>query len=337
MKPFVRGAVTSGAGALLVGASLAILNVTGVSGAQIPSDGGGVRHDSKTSVKCDKSTQCFTVDNSGTGTGIYAVGSTAGVEGEDTGTGGTGVFGQGGTGNSYRIPTGVVGVDDNTGGVGVFGDGAAYGIEGYSESTYGVYGYSLYGEGGLFENDGTSYYTAAVISNASGGFPFLASGTNGAFIVDGSGDGIFSGSVTADGGYKTVIISRSGGKLAAGAAMNAQTTMEDTGTSRLTDGEAAVRFDSAFASTIDANRGYQVFLTPDGDTRGLYVAAKYERGFIVRETERGRSSIAFDYRIVAHPHGISDARLPEVNVNLPRVPAHNAGLRPRFPTIKPRP
>ena len=99
--------------------------------------------------------------------------------------------------------------------------------------------------------------------------------------------------------------------------------MEDTGTARLLNGEGAVRFDPAFASTINASRGYQVFLTPNGDTRGLYVSAKYEGGFIVRENEHGRSSVYFDYRVVAHPYGASDARLPRLNSkrqNLAKAP-----------------
>ncbi len=93
--------------------------------------------------------------------------------------------------------------------------------------------------------------------------------------------------------------------------------MEDTGTARLLNGEGAVRFDPAFASTIDASRGYQVFLTPNGDTRGLYVSAKYEGGFIVRENEHGRSSVHFDYRVVAHPYGASDVRLPRLSIKPP--------------------
>lgn len=85
------------------------------------------------------------------------------------------------------------------------------------------------------------------------------------------------------------------------------------------NGETAVRFDQAFAATLDLRRGYQVLLTPDGETRGLYVAAKYEGGFIVRENERGRSTVDFDYRVVAHPVGASDARLPRLNLKSPAL------------------
>jgi len=53
-----------------------------------------------------------------------------------------------------------------------------------------------------------------------------------------------------------------------------------------------------------------VTLTPEGDCRGLYVARRDRLGFIVRELQRGQSSIAFTYRIVARPLGDHSARLP---------------------------
>jgi hypothetical protein len=52
-----------------------------------------------------------------------------------------------------------------------------------------------------------------------------------------------------------------------------------------------------------------VFITPQGDTAGLYVAQKTADGFAVRE-HAGRSNIAFDYRIVGEPYGAQEQRLP---------------------------
>jgi hypothetical protein len=86
-------------------------------------------------------------------------------------------------------------------------------------------------------------------------------------------------------------------------------------------GVANVSFERDFASTIDRNSPYYVFLTPLGDARGLYVSIKAPSGFQVRETEHGRSSIAFDYRIVARPLGAKNDRLP-------RAPAMQGHLKP---------
>jgi hypothetical protein len=127
-------------------------------------------------------------------------------------------------------------------------------------------------------------------------------------------------------GFNTDVQARDGSHVGTFGAQSTRATIEDTGTARLMNGEGAVRFDAAFARTLDLRRGFQVSLTPDGDTRGLFVAAKYEGGFIVRETEHGRSSIDFDYRVVAQPYGASEARLPILNLKplrLPRPPVVN--------------
>jgi len=260
--------------------------------------------------------------SSSSGAGVYGAGASYGVEGSASSSPGAGIYGTG----FY----GIEGSSSASDGAGVYGTGAQYGVEGYSASgngagVYGygpqaVEGYSASGIAGVFENDNSTIYALIAESDASGGAPFMAEGTAGAFEVDGSGDGLFNGYVLAQGGYKTVIRSRDGENLGASVALTAQATMEDTGTARLLEGESVVRFAADFGSTIDAGRGYQVFLTPNGETRGLYVSAKYEGGFVVRENERGRSSVYFDYRIVAHPHGVSDARLPRVNVALMLAP-----------------
>jgi hypothetical protein len=74
-------------------------------------------------------------------------------------------------------------------------------------------------------------------------------------------------------------------------------------------GVANVQIDPAFASVMD-RKWYYVFLTPLGDTRGLYVSMKTASGFQVRENEGGRSRVEFDYRIVGHPLDAKNDRLP---------------------------
>jgi hypothetical protein len=93
------------------------------------------------------------------------------------------------------------------------------------------------------------------------------------------------------------------------AAESATATIEDVGTSRMVAGVANVQIDPAFASVMD-RKWYYVFLTPLGDTRGLYVSMKTASGFQVRENEGGRSRVEFDYRIVAHPLDAKNDRLP---------------------------
>jgi hypothetical protein len=86
--------------------------------------------------------------------------------------------------------------------------------------------------------------------------------------------------------------------------------MEDVGEAQLVNGQAVVPLERTFASTIDTSRPYLVFITPEGDSRGLYVSTRSLAGFVVRESMNGHSNVAFQYRIVAHPYEDASARLP---------------------------
>jgi hypothetical protein len=346
MKAIVKGAVISGAGALLLGTSLALSSATVVSGAS------PARPDAtmgKTSIKCNSKggrAYCLTVQDTRSGNAIEGVAAKAiGV----SGSGFTGVYGSGTRSNTAgvygtstsRTGTGTYGISNGGYGVwgtssnsdGVYGiSGSGVGVSGNSSSSAGVYGYSGGALGGFFESD-SSVEALGAQSDAADGFPLLVSNSNTGdeVYVDPDGDGVFDGSVTAR-AFKMDLRVRGGPRLEAFSPESTRATIEDTGTARLEEGEAAVRFDSAFAGTIDAARGYQVFLTPNGETRGwLYVAAKYEGGFIVREAERGRSSIYFDYRVVAHPYGASDARLPQLNLKPPPTPHLPQHVQPQQP------
>jgi hypothetical protein len=64
---------------------------------------------------------------------------------------------------------------------------------------------------------------------------------------------------------------------------------------------------------------YSVSITPEGNSNGLYVSQKTLTGFAVRENNGGRSTLAFEYRIVAKPFGSNAKRLPMVDVPLRRT------------------
>ncbi|MBD5606682.1 MAG: hypothetical protein IAI48_16560 [Candidatus Eremiobacteraeota bacterium] len=105
-------------------------------------------------------------------------------------------------------------------------------------------------------------------------------------------------------------------------------TIEDTGISRLTGGIATIALDAAFASSIEISSPYVVLVTPEGETRGFFVASKDPHGFTVREAGGGRSSVSLDYRVVAvarghaadHMGAIDPATLPHVNAPKPPHP-----------------
>jgi len=325
MNAIVKNAVIGSVSALLLGASLALSSAGVVSGASAASN----NHAHLTAKKCDTPGWCLEEVNSGSGNAIEGL----------SGSSGLGVYG--GSNSSYGVE------GSSSSGDGVFGQSSSgYGVEGSStssdgvygesSSSFGVYGYSANGVAGSFINDNLNFAALAATNEDADGYSFSAINafTGGYFEVDNDGDGLFSGYVQAS-AFKTVIRSRDGENVGASVALTPQATMEDTGTARLLGGEGVVRFAPDFASTIDAGRGYQVFLTPKGDTHGLYVSAEYEGGFVVRENEHGRSSVYFDYRIVAHPHGLSDARLPRVTIKLPALPNLPMSARPQMPQTRP--
>src|SRR5262245_52551196 len=97
-----------------------------------------------------------------------------------------------------------------------------------------------------------------------------------------------------------------------------ETWFEDFGEAKLVKGKARVKIDSDFAAIVDT-KSYKVFLTPYGDSAGLFVAARRSGWFEVREQGGGTSSLAFAYRIVACPRQASgNKRLAKMT--LPPLP-----------------
>src|SRR5215203_3553591 len=82
---------------------------------------------------------------------------------------------------------------------------------------------------------------------------------------------------------------------------------EDFGAAKLKNGRATVKLDTDFAKTIKPG-GYHVFVTPEGDCRGLYVHGKTAASFEIRELGDGKSSVVFSYRIVGKRRDITRHR-----------------------------
>ena len=100
---------------------------------------------------------------------------------------------------------------------------------------------------------------------------------------------------------------------------------EDFGTAKLKRGRALVQLDADFGKVIKAG-DYMVFLTPEGDCRGLYVRRKSATSFQVVEQMGGTSNIAFSYRIVGRRKDIREhRRFAKIDTPLPlRAPPKRA-------------
>jgi hypothetical protein len=273
-------------------------------------------------------------------------GTSAGVYGQG-GDNGTGLYGTSQRGEGVRATSvagyAVDGTSKNS--AGVFGSGGIAGLYGTSDSGYGAYAYSrtgyaltaiskassaivaqshgsvtaigAYGGTGdaieAFSNGGIAAYVrntkgtgaditgssiGAVVSAPAGAstLPFVVTDSNGneLFYVNGNGDVRYHGSIGPFSGRPN------------------QAALEDTGSAELVNGIAVVAFAPAFARAMNPRRAYHVLLTPDGDTRGLFVARKDTRGFVVREVQGGRGSFAFDYHVYAETLDAANVQLPPV-------------------------
>lgn len=121
-------------------------------------------------------------------------------------------------------------------------------------------------------------------------------------------------------------------KVALNAISAPENWFEDAGSGQLSNGEAVINLERLFGETVNTSVDYHVFLTPNGDCKGLYVAQKSAGSFVVRELGGGTSSIAFDYRIMAKRKGYEQIRLEdrtkEFNAKRPNQMAKVRTLRP---------
>jgi hypothetical protein len=104
----------------------------------------------------------------------------------------------------------------------------------------------------------------------------------------------------------------------------------------LSNGEAVVNIEAVFGETVNTGVEYHVFLTPNGDCKGLYVSQKSPTSFVVRELGGGHSSIAFDYRIMAKRVGYEKVRLADLTEQFNKQEAYRQKMRRPRPTAAPK-
>jgi hypothetical protein len=202
------------------------------------------------------------------------------------------------------------------------------------------------GYAGYFLSNGDNTNVTLVAQNETdlaGSSVFLAYAPSfGGFCqVDVNGNLSCTGSVTAiapvDGGSR---------KVALYAIEGPENWFEDAGSGQLLNGAAVVNLEQIFGQTVNTEMEYHVFLTPDGDCKGLYVAQKGATSFEVRELGGGTSSIAFDYRIMAKRKGYESVRLADKTKHFsdqetqlkrmrrPEKPSAAPGVSPAMPMKK---
>lgn len=188
--------------------------------------------------------------------------------------------------------------------IGVYGQSASSlgaGVEGLNTSTSGfadeVYGESLssQGRGVTGTNLATSGDAVGVNGETSSPDGYAVAGVNSA--KSGRSVGVYGETGNTSTGFgalskgkigtTSVVISGFpflGGLRAVYSMASPECWLEDFGSADLLDGAADVALDAVFSAAVRTDN-YKVFVVPEGDCSGLYVAAKGEQGFTVRELQ----------------------------------------------------
>ena len=221
-----------------------------------------------------------------------------GVSGQSFSQFGVGVLGYGvNFSNTYKAlaglePFGVVGDAQDMSGVipvGVWGTAdAGAGVAGENNSTVEP--------AGVFVNFNTG----------AGSLAFEAEGKKGNCKIDTSGD------LACTGTAGTVVRLSDNRWVSLYSVESSGNWFEDFGSGRLANGAAVVNLDPAFAQTVNTKTEYHVFITPNGESEGLYVLNKMAGEFEVHEQHGGHSNIGFDYRIVGRRLGYEKVRMEDV-------------------------
>jgi hypothetical protein len=215
----------------------------------------------------------------GSGNGVTGVSPQRnGVEGESGSPNASGVYGRniaGGCAVTGRVLD-VLNGDKAA----VLGESLlAPGTSGDNAKAAGVQGYSETGYGGVF-----------ITGQAGSSFPYVNSG----------GIRIVGDSVKTLGEYSEALPHPDGSQRLLYAPMSPESWFEDYGRAQLVRGRVEVELDTDFVAVLGIKDGeYHVFLTPEGDTQGLYVESRSARSFIVREQQAGTSNTTFSYRVAA--------------------------------------
>jgi hypothetical protein len=243
--------------------------------------------------------------NAGSGPGVsgQATSTTnAGVQGVNTSTG-PGVRGAASQG------VGVYGVSDSQ--AGVFGlSVASPGVHGESTNSLGIRGISnnFVGIVGISNNNHGLYGSTAALGAAG----IVAENTSGGLGLVVTGNAQVFGSLQVFGAKNAVIKMPDGSNASVYCQESPEPYFEDFGRGQLLGGVASIQLEREYASLV-AGGDYMVFLTPQGDTRGLFVTRQGPGGFEVRECQGGTSSIPFTYRVVTRRKDIEGRRFARVS------------------------
>lgn len=267
------------------------------------------------------------------GTGIYAT-ATTGTGVAAVTTGGQAVVGNSNATYANQSAGGVAGYSSNGDGVVGF-QSTTLNEQEYNPSfgPAGVSGQGYVGVTGVGGGTGSSGNSpgAGVVGEGNGGVAMIAysdgnfdafqaySQDNPIMSLDKSGNMVLAGTIITNGTPQVRTKNVSGAEVVAYNSREAIPTIEDFGRATLRDGSAEIVLNAGFASILNQRQPYMVFITAEGDSRGLFATRLTPSSFAVRENGGGRSSLMFSYRIVGYPADVANVRF-RASSTMPHLP-----------------
>ena len=257
------------------------------------------------------------------------------------GDGAIGVFGTGVTrgvlGDSFSNRrgrgNGVEGRSNVQGRNGVFGHhfGLGVGVRARCNSGFGVFGESVSSVGVGGDSGSSNGVQGRTTGTGFAGAFFGRTGIVGNLAVFGNFTVVPPGVKSMamphpDGSYRRLYTLES-----------TESWFEDFGKGEIIEGKCHVDLDPDYAAIVRLDE-YHVFLAPEGDSMGLYVASKDSTGFEVREQQGGTSTLTFSYRVVARRQDIEAKRLERVEAEdvSPPIPAETTPPTTELPEVPSR-
>ncbi len=87
-------------------------------------------------------------------------------------------------------------------------------------------------------------------------------------------------------------------------------TIQTSGYATLSNGQANIDFDPAFASAVSGETPIVVTVTPNGNSNGVYLSGVSTKGFRVAENNEGKSSVTISYIAIGKRAGYERPDLP---------------------------
>jgi hypothetical protein len=258
--------------------------------------------------------------NTAGGTGVVGLGNNGATYGIlATGSGGafTGRDGLYAKAVNATVGTGIIAIGNNYSGqysVHPSGSGGAFtGFHGLIANGYEATGTGVIGMG----NNGaystlTSGSGGAFSANVCGVYGYAINSANdryGGYFATGGGLYVYVGGrysntnrkIVGTGNVSTIVKDTQGNLITLTCPEAPEVVFHDYGIGQLVDGRAHITIDPDLSINIQVSEDHplKVYITPEGDCNGVYVANKSANGFDVIELMGGASDVSFAWQIVA--------------------------------------